>query len=741
MSPFRLVVVESSAKIAKVSKYLGPGFKVVATLGHFRDLPEDELGVETSTWRLDYVLQASKQGVVSKLKQAAEGATEVLLATDADREGEAISWHVAQVLGLKAPRRVRFREITAKALKQAVAEAAPLDLHLVDAQQARRVVDRLVGYQVSPLLRAFGSNHSAGRVQSPTLQVVVKRELEREAFKAVPFWTLTAFYEGFEATAARQNATGEWAPARFESQQAAVDAEKTAREVGHQVEALDTQRVEVKPKAPFTTSTMQQSASAQLGFKPKQTMQLAQALFEKGVITYHRTDSVALSDEAIELARTIIAAHRSELLPEQPPRYRSASDAQEAHEAIRPTAATVDSDTTLSAEEEQLLGLIHRRFLASQCKPSLVERTVARIVAGPVRFLATGNVVVFDGFRAFLQADEDSADLETATPEEPKLPRLKLQQQLPVRRLELRGDKTKSPPRFTQATLIKEMTRLGIGRPSTLEPTLSTLFERTYLAEEKKAVLPTPRGRVVAAALCAAFPDLMEAAFTAQMEERLDEVAGGRRDWRLELTQWHRPFEKQLQRATGTIAAWYNAHREWVDTVSDAPKSTGKSCPRCSKELLLKTGKNGAFLSCSGYPTCSYSVDPSARASTLPCPVCAGPMEEVDGKYGKRARCVREGCTGRADTSSTTEHQCPMCAGALRDKGEFLGCSHYPSCKFSIDKSALTKAVKKSRRCPRCQQLLVEKRGPRGKFVGCITFPRCRHAEDAKAPVAEARHG
>lgn len=741
MTPFKLVVVESSAKIAKVSKYLGPGFKVVATLGHFRDLPDDELGIDTASWALKYVLLASKPGVVSKLKQAAEGASEVLLATDADREGEAISWHVAHVLGLSNARRVRFREITPKALKKAVAEATPLDRHLVDAQQARRVVDRLVGYQVSPLLRAFGSNHSAGRVQSPTLQVVVKRELERENFKSTPFWTLTAHYEGFAARAAKSDEKGNWSAARFESQQAAADAEAMARAHPHVIEALETNRVEVKPKPPFTTSTMQQAASAQLGFKPKQTMALAQALFEKGTVTYHRTDSVALSDEAVALARSIISATRPELLPTEPPRYRSSAEAQEAHEAIRPTAASVDAETVLSDDEQQLLSLISRRFLASQCKPALIDRTNVRTAAASVRFVASGDVVVFEGFRVFLEADEDAADPDQPHEASASLPRLQLKQAVSFRRLELRGEKTQPPSRFTQATLIKEMTRLNIGRPSTLEPTVSTLFDRQYLAEEKKAVYPTPRGRLIAAALCAGFPSLMEAAFTAQLEARLDEIAEGRRDWKVELSDWHRPFEKLLARGPSTIAAWYNANREWVDGISDAPKPTGKPCPRCKRELVLKTGKSGPFLACTGYPSCNYSVDPSVRATSLQCPKCTGPMEEVTGKYGTRARCIADGCDGRVDTSAATEHACPQCSSPLRDKGEFLGCSTYPVCRFSIDKSVMAKALKKNRRCPKCSKLMVEKRGGRGKFLGCTGYPACRHTEDAAATKSkEARH-
>lgn len=744
MTTTTLVVVESPNKITKVTKCLGPGFKVVATLGHFRDLPEDELGVDVASWTPSYQTLRTKASVVPKLRAAAAEASQVLLATDADREGEAIAWHVAQVLGLEGAKRIRFQEITPAALKRAVAEATALDGHLVDAQQARRVVDRLVGYQVSPLLRAFGPNHSAGRVQSATLHLVVLREVEREAFTPVPFWILMAHYaEGFSAKYAAET-NGRWAPARFTSEAEARAAEALAEAAPHRVEALDTAPVEQKPKAPFTTSTLQQAASATLSFTPAKTMAAAQALFEKGAITYHRTDSVALSDEAIAMARDFLSTTHPDALPTEPVRYRNAATAQEAHEAIRPTAMQLEPDVTLRSDEEALYSLISRRFLACQCRPAVLQRTTVRTEGGGVRFLATGSVVTTPSFLAFLAEDEEKAAAkyesgDAAAGEEKRLPRLATGAALELKHLGVRPDTTKPPPRFTQATLIREMERQGIGRPSTYAATVGTLFERSYLGEEKKGVLPTPRGRLVDGALAAAFPTLVAAQYTAQLEARLDDIAAGVRHWKAELTDWYRPFSRLVGAAQSAIAAYYNANRAFVDAVSGAPKPTGKPCPRCAKELLLKEGKKGPFLGCSGYPACTYAADPSAHACAHRCPKCDGAMEEVDGKFGPYARCLAAACGGRLDTAATTTHLCPRCGSPMKDRGAFLGCSRYPECSHTLDKKALEKAEKRGTRCPKCKRPVVEKRGPRGKFLGCSGYPACTYTQEL--PARRAKRG
>lgn len=740
-----LVVVESPNKVAKVAKCLGHGFSVVATVGHFRDLPRAGLGVDLTTFTPQYETMADKASVVSKLKEAVRGAHAVLLGTDADREGEAIAWHVAQVLGLPSPRRIRFQEITPTALKRAVAQASPLDAHLVDAQQARRVLDRLVGYQVSPLLSVLGPHHSAGRVQSAALHLVVEREKLREAFKPESFWTVTANYAlGFAAKAATQDAKGEWAPARFRS---APDAEKVAhvsRSNPHVLEALDTKATERVPRPPFTTSTLQQAASAQLGFQPAETMKLAQALFEKGAITYHRTDSVSLSDEAVAMARAFLERDYPEALPEKPVKYRNADSAQEAHEAIRPTAMELEPDVRLTEEEEALCSLINKRFLACQCRPARIDVTVARVATGEVRFVARGSVVRFPSFLRYLAEDETTAAAkhEGVTEEDARLPSLQLGQKLELGAIDVRGDKTKPPPRFTQATLVRELQRTGIGRPSTFASTVTLLFERRYLCEEKKAVAPTPRGRLVDGALSAAFPDVVATQYTADLEKQLDDIAAGNLPWRRALAEWHVGFARHLSVAAEVVQRFAAGNRELLDAVGEAPKTTGKKCPTCGKELLLRHGANGPFLACSGWPACTYKADPSARPSSKSCPKCGGGMVEQDGKFGRYARCNRVECDGRQDASISTGEPCPRCGAPLKDKGAFLGCSSYPGCSFTVDAKALAGAKKSNIQCPKCGRLMVPRKGPKGPFLACLGYPNCRHTAEVapkKRSVARAQ--
>ncbi|MDP1915551.1 MAG: type I DNA topoisomerase [Myxococcales bacterium] len=739
-----LMVVESPNKVGKVQKCLGAGWRVVATVGHFRDLPSGDLGVDTSTWQASWVLDPNKKGVVERLREAAGRAEAIYVATDADREGEGIAWHVLNVLGPlgRSARRVTFEALTEPVIKAAVVNARALDGHLVAAQQARRMVDRVVGFGVSPLLRPFGPNHSAGRVQSAALHLVVEREKAREAFRAVPFWTLTAHYrEGFFARWAQQTPAGTWEAARFSSQTEALAVEEEVRAAPHQVVHLETSPVEQKPKAPFTTSTLAQAASAELGFTPARTMALAQALFEAGAITYHRTDSVTLSAEAIAMAREWLGGHHPGCLPEVPVRYRNADAAQEAHEAIRPTSLVLEGDVKLEPDAELLFSLIARRFLASQCRPAVFEKTVVRIAAGRHGLLATGRVERFASFLAFLAEDEELAaarhegEAHPREADDKKLPRLAVHQPVALERVDRQAAETTPPPRFTQATLVREMERTGIGRPSTYASTLQTLYSREYVAELKKSVIPTPRGRVIDSVLALAFPALVQAAFTAELEQHLDGIAGGQRNQLEVLSAWYRPFARQLDAAPASIGAWYSAHQQLVEEVSGAPKGTGKPCPRCGKELLLRQGAKGPFLACSGFAPkdagCSYSADPSARASAQRCPKCAGAMEELDGRFGAWARCLSAACDGRLDAAASTQHRCPLCGTALKDKGAFLGCGAYPTCRFSVDTKAWERAMKKGTTCPQCAKPLVERRGKRGKFLACTGFPVCRHTEDA----------
>ena len=358
-----------------------------------------------------------------------------------------------------------------------------------------------------------------------------------------------------------------------------------------------------------------------------------------------------------------------------------------------------------------------------------MAHTTVRTRAGELRFLATGTTVLFPSFLSFLHGDAAPAT-EADEEESPELPVLTVAQALHPTELTAKGDATKPPARYTQAGLIAAMERTGIGRPSTYAATITTLFERNYLGQERKGVLPLPRGRLVDAAVGVAFPSLVEASYTADMERRLDEVAGGRRRWKDALREWQGPFSKALAEASRTMAAWYNANQAWVDSISGAPRHTGKACPRCARELLLREGAKGAFLACSAYPACTYSADPSARTSERSCPACHGAMEELDGKFGAYARCLTPGCKGRVDAAMTTQDACPRCAQPLRDKGVFLSCGGYPTCRFTVDKKAWAAAKEAPHPCPDCGKPMVERVGKKGPFLGCTGFPECRHLEE-----------
>ena len=776
----KLVVVESPNKKATIAKYLGEGYQVLATAGHFRDLPKRDLGIDLVTFAPTYEVNEEKEHLLSGIRKAAKEASVVYLASDADREGEAIAWHLVDELGLKKAQRIRFTEITQKALAAAVSAAGPLDQHLVDAQQARRIIDRLVGYQLSPMLAPFGKGHSAGRVQSATLHLVVARELEREAHVVTPFWTLTAKYaNGLTASFRPPKAEGD-DDTRLHSEEEAQAI--LARAQGpHTVTSLETKPGERKPKAPFTTSSMQQAASVAFKMKPDATMKLAQSLFEGGHISYHRSDSVAVSADAAAMARAHLEQTYPEAVPATPPVYKSKSTAQGAHECIRPTTLDTEAPDGVTGDALKLYGLIRSRFVASQCKPAVVSKTTILIAAGDTTWRASGTTVVFPSFLRFLATDEDTTPGDSDA--EPTLPAVAQGEVLQVTKLDSKRQETKPPGRFTEATLVKAMEAVGIGRPSTYANTLQVLSTREYLGDEKGFVVPTARGRLIDAALSVAFPALVASDYTATLEEALDEVAEGTRPWRAEVGSWYAPWAKQLAAAGPLFSAEAAKHPELAAIAADAPKPTGKPCPLCGKELMLRQGKKGPFLSCSGYPSCSYSADPSAKASTLKCPVCAGAMNELDGKFGPYARCLKRECKGIVDLkpqkpsdkkcpkcsgpmheldgkfgpyarcNSTdckgivdlkppTDEKCPVCAGTMVDKGDFLSCASYPTCKGSWDKKGLVAAKKLNHPCPACKtRLLVVKKGPKGTFTGCSGYPVCKHIEpqeDAGKPKKAA---
>jgi DNA topoisomerase-1 len=733
----KLLIVESPNKRAKIQKYLGPGYEVAATSGHFRDLPERDLGIDVASMTPSYEVHEDKTGMVSKLRAQARSAEQVLLATDPDREGEAISFHLHEVLGVAGALRVTFDEITEKAVKAAVAAPRKLNRPRVDAQQARRLLDRLVGYQVSPLLKVFGPQHSAGRVQSAVLHLVVAREKEREAFKQQTYWTLTARYgEGFSAKVADVNDKGELVERRIATEVEARALAKAA-EGAHIVQGLKTVPVIRKPKPPFTTASLQRAASVQLNLKPDRTMELAQKLFEAGHISYHRTDSVTVSDDAIQVARAHLAKTYPEALPPEPVRYTNKGAAQAAHEAIRPTSLEVDVPEGVAGEGLDLYRLIVARFLASQCKPAQLEQTTVSIASGTTTWRARGTVVRFPSFLKFLSGDEDDEAKEGE--EQSRLPALSPSQVLTLAGIDVKKQLTQPPPRYTQASLIQAMERLEIGRPSTYAPSVGVLFERRYIEEEKKKLAPTTRGRTIDHALELAFPDLVRADYTAKMEKNLDAIEAGQLSWKPELLRWYRDFSAQVQRAGKTFAAEIARSPALAE---EAPKPTGKQCPLCKSDLVLRQGAKGAFLACTGYPKCSYSADPSAKASDLPCPKCKGPTEEREGQFGRFARCLAPACKATIDLSPAVAGiQCPTCAGPMRDRGEFYSCKRYPDCKGSLpklDPKALAKAVKAGKVCPECSKPLQKRKGQYGEFWGCTGYPSCRFIEKTAKRAVKA---
>ncbi|WP_342382210.1 type I DNA topoisomerase (plasmid) [Myxococcus stipitatus] len=725
----KLVVVESPNKKKSIQKYLGDGYTVEATVGHFRDLPKEELGVDLNTFDPTYVVTEGKEAVLSRLKAVAAKADEVILATDADREGEAIAWHIAEVLRLKKPKRVKFIEITAKALTAAVAAPGSIDQALVDAQQARRILDRIVGFQASPLLSPFGSGNSAGRVQSATLHLVCARELAREAFKVKPYWTLSSSYtNGLSAKYGSVSEEGKVEDTRFETEEEARAVEQRARGP-HTVTGLEKKPAARKPKPPFTTSTLQQAASVALHLSPDATMSLAQSLFEKGAITYHRTDSTALSEDAIEMARAFIARDYPEALPSSPPRYAPKGDAQGAHEAIRPTTLDVVVPEDLTEEESSLYELIRLRFLCCQCKPAELETTIVSLTGpGATIWRARGSILRFPSFLKYLNKDED----ETSDEEEPRLPQVAQGEVLDLKDIVVTKRETTPPPRFTKATLVKEMERVGIGRPSTYAATLEVLFEkRKYLAEEKSFVVPTQKGRLIDEALASAFADLVSADYTAKLEVVLDQISEGAKKWQPELRSWYAGFTSLIAAAPPKVAAVVTAHPELAATLPQAPRATDKQCPLCTKQLFQRSSKGRDFLSCSGYPACTFIADVSFKPHTSPCPVCAAPMIEQAGKYGPYARCTKKGCEGKKDLTEATGEPCPICSSPTKDRGDFLSCSKFPECKGSWDKKGLAEAKKANHTCSKCKRLLVPKKNQKGKFWGCSGYPACSHIESS----------
>ncbi|MFH1621322.1 MAG: type I DNA topoisomerase [Patescibacteria group bacterium] len=700
-----LVIVESPTKAKTIARYLGKNYKVLASYGHVRDLPKSKIGVDVEHgFEPSYTVSADHKAKVKDLKTAAGKAKQVLFATDEDREGEAISWHIANILDIdpKKAKRITFHEITEDAIKDALANPRSLDLGLVDAQQARRILDRLVGYELSPFLWKYVRRGlSAGRVQSVALRIIAEREREIRAFVAQEYWSVEGLFKApsnentFEAKL--NSLDGKTLDKLALKNQEAADA--IIKEIeGNDfiIGSVESKEKNINPPAPFTTSTLQQDANKRLGFSAKQTMMLAQRLYEGlevgtegqvGLITYMRTDSVNMADKFVkEAAEYIEETFGKKYRLDEPRRYKTKSKgAQEAHEAIRPTDPSRNPDKLaayLGKDELRLYELIWQRAMATQLPAAKLLGTSADLECGRASFRATGQRVIFDGYLK-LYPDQDKDKF---------LPELKENEK--VQALEIKGKQhfTEPPARYSDATLVKTLEESGIGRPSTYAPTISTLIERDYVErDDKKRLAPTDTGFEVNDLLVKHFPDIVDMDFTSRMESSLDHVAEGVMEWRPLLEAFYGPFHQHLK-----------TKEKELDKELDA-EAEGEVCEKCGSPMVVKRGRFGKFLACTNYPTCK-STKPLKGQEPPPAP-------------------------------EPTDEKCPACGAMMVKKtgryGPFLSCSRYPECKTikNIEKPVID-ANGNTISCPKCKLgTIIERKSKKGKlFFSCNRYPECDQA-------------
>ena len=700
-----LIIVESPAKAKTLGRFLGGKYEIRASMGHVRDLPKSTLGIDIEhAFKPEYVTIPGKESTIKELKAAAKDASEILLASDPDREGEAIAWHLAHVLHLKDPQRIELHEITPSAVEKALAALRPMNLDLVDAQQARRVIDRLVGYKLSPLLwKKIRKGLSAGRVQSVAVRLVCEREEEIERFVPVESWTLDAMLNKLDLADRIFSARliGKKGEEKLElKEEAQVQAIIAALEgATYTVLGIETKDSTRNAPPPYKTSTLQQDASSRLRLKPSRTMSLAQQLYEGielgsagpvGLITYMRTDSFRISDEASIAARRFITDHFGPTYARRDKvEFKSKGPVQDAHEAIRPTDVTRTPDEVrqyLTADQLKLYRLIWQRFTASQMSAARFAQTRVDIGAGAYQFRANGSVLVFDGFYRVWERDTENDD-------EKDLPALSVGEVLNLQELKPEQHFTQPPPRYSEATLIKALEELGVGRPSTFAPTVDVIQTRHYVKQEERRLFPTELGKTVNAWLIDQFPEIVDVKFTAGMEEELDDVEEGRRKWVPIVREFYKPFAQTLVKA------------EKGPRVKVPMKETGEDCPKCKEEgragrLVYRMSRLGEFIGCSLYPECDY----------------------IKGREGQE----------KAAPPEPTGEMCPKCGKALvkrtGKRGPFVACSGYPKCRF-VKREINPEDVVPDRVCPKCGKQLLNRKGRFGSFVGCSGYPDCRYLE------------
>ncbi len=724
MAAKNLVIVESPAKARTLEKYLGRDFQVKASVGHVVDLPKSKLGVDVKkNFAPDFTVIQAKKKVIDELKKAAKGKENIYLASDPDREGEAIAWHIAGqvVKNHKHVHRVLFNEITKKAVLEAIANPLELDRNKFDAQVARRVLDRLVGYKISPLLwTKVRRGLSAGRVQSVAVRLVCEREKDIRAFEPVEYWSLTALLEGRLPPSFKAKLV-QWKNQKVDNKKFRLENDETVQGIIKSLDGAswvigDVEKKERRrfPTSPFVTSKLQQEAARKLGFQPKRTMQLAQQLYEGvelgsegsvGLITYMRTDSTRVSNDALDAVRQHIQSqYGKNYVPDKPNTFRSKKGAQDAHEAIRPTSLEYTPERVrryLRRDMFQLYSLIWDRFVASQMVPAVYDQTAFEIPVKEALFRATGQQIKFDGFmKVYIEGRDERAPQANGEDDDDEvqdldgvLPDLQKGDALNLLSMDPRQHFTQPPPRFTQASLIKELDENGIGRPSTYAAIISNILDREYVSQnESRQLVPTDLGFLVTDLLVESFPDILNVEFTAGMEDQLDKIEDGKEKWTKTMKRFYTPFERDLKKAAKEMR---DVKRQEVPTDID--------CEKCGAKMVIKWGRNGEFLACPQYPECkttkNFKRDEEGKIEVVveedvneTCELCGRPMLLRWGKFGR-----------------------------------FLGCSGYPECK---NIQPLEKPVDLGIKCPECKEGNIKERKSRwGKvFYGCDKYPECKFA-------------
>ena len=632
----KLIIVESPAKANTIKKFLGGSTKVVASMGHIRDLPKSKMGIDIEhDFEPEYINIRGKGDLIKSLKKDAKQAKKIYIATDPDREGEAIAWHLAKILEDEKDKivRVTFNEITKNAVQKAIKEPRDIDVNLVDAQQARRVLDRIVGYKISPVLwKKVRRGLSAGRVQSVAVKLIVDRENEIEKFIPEEYWNIYVDLEDIKTKKEFQahfyGKDGKKLEIYSNDEvQVILDNIKDAKYIVSEVKKGEKKRT---PAPPFTTSTMQQEASRKLGFTLKKTMSIAQGLYEGvkipekgtvGLITYMRTDSTRISEEARNVAKTQITKLYGENYYENR-YYKTKKDAQDAHEAIRPTYIDIEPDSikdSLTKDQYKLYKLVYNRFLASQMAPAVYDTMNVNIKANAYDFKANGQVLKFKGFMTLYVEGSDKEEKE-----EGMLPELEENQEVKLKKLNPKQSFTEPPPRYTEASLVKALEEKGIGRPSTYSPTITTILERRYIEKEKKQLYPTELGKVVNKLLTENFTDVINVEFTAKIEDEFDEIAEGHEKWKKMIREFYGPFEEEVEKVEKELE-----HVEMVDEVSDV------KCEKCGRMMVYKYGRYGKFLACPGYPECK-NAKPIIETIDVPCPKCGATVQVRKTKKGRK---------------------------------------------------------------------------------------------------------